>query len=62
MPRMKSSDKNLTDAKAAATMNALTFGLETGAVPVDDAHTLTNAAFNTGSQYLQEPPADHEEP
>ncbi|HWI64376.1 MAG TPA: hypothetical protein VNT75_21255 [Symbiobacteriaceae bacterium] len=52
MPRMKDSDKILKDAKAAAT-EPVTFGLENGEVPVDDAHTVNNAAFNTGAMYLQ---------
>jgi hypothetical protein len=51
----KASRKNLTDAKAAAS-SAVSFGLETGQGPVDDAHTPKNASFNTGAQYLAATP------
>ncbi|MDF2631333.1 MAG: hypothetical protein K0R39_5164 [Symbiobacteriaceae bacterium] len=57
MPKMKNSDKMLTDAKAATT-SAVTFGLETGQAPIDEAHTVQDAAFNTGALYRGAPPAD----
>jgi|GEM_PF-7043365 len=53
MPAEKASDKLLTDAKAAAT-SAISFGMETGQVPIDNAHTVNNAAFNTGALYQQD--------
>lgn len=53
MAAEKYSDKMLTDAKAAAS-NAVSFGMETGQVPIDDAHTVNNAAFNTGALYQQD--------
>ncbi|HYF80933.1 MAG TPA: hypothetical protein VD973_27800 [Symbiobacteriaceae bacterium] len=57
MPKMKNSDKMLLDAKAA-TSSAITFGLETGQAPIDEAHTPQDAAFNTGALYQGAPPAD----
>jgi hypothetical protein len=50
------SNKILTDAKASSTTFA-TFGLADGQPPLDDAHTPTNAQFNTGSLYLDTAPA-----
>lgn len=57
MPRMKNSDKMLTDAKAA-TSSAATFGLETGQAPIDEAHNPSDAAFNTGALYRGAPPGE----
>lgn len=57
MPRMKNSDKILIDAKAA-TSSPVTFGLETGQAPIDEAHNPQDAAFNTGALYRGAPPAD----
>ena len=59
MPRMKASDKLLKDAKAAATA-PVTFGMEIGEIAIDDAHTLQNSAFHTGSIYLRESIHDDE--
>ena len=51
--REKNSDKILKDAKAAAT-EPVAFGPEKGQAPIDDAHTVNNAAFNVGAMYLQD--------
>jgi hypothetical protein len=52
---MNDRDKLLTDARASADPFGA-FGIETGQVPLDAAHTPANASFNTGALYLDVAP------